>query len=150
MSPAKKIERLFSTLDAVVEEAMTYFQGLDIASSRRNAEWGPREVLSHFLYWHDATSEGMERATKGHGSRVLDTSADELNAEVVAQHAGEGLLELVAHARKAHERLVQAAFQMSNLDTVVIHSADGLPVTARQRLKRIVRHWQDHLDELQA
>ena len=150
MSTARELDELLSTLEATVEEGLAYFGGPGATSTARVGDWGPREVLCHCLFWHEATAQGIESAISGGSPCILEASTDELNARAVAQHAGEGIPELIAHARDLQERLVQAAWQLPDLDVVVMQRPGTPPMTARQRLERISRHWQAHIAELQA
>ena len=149
MSTAQELDELLSALDTTVEEVLAYFEGPGATSTARVGDWGPREVLCHFLFWHDATAQGMESASSGGGPVVLDAPTDELNGRVLAQHAGEGIPELVAQARSLHKRLVQAARQLPDLDVTVLQRAEGSLVTARSRVEIIARHWRSHAAELQ-
>ena len=150
MSTMQELDGLLSTLNTAVEEALAYFEGPGATSTARVGDWGPREVLCHFLFWHEATAEGMESASGGGGPRIMAAAVDDLNAQAVAQHAEQGIPQLTAHARILQERVAQAARQLPNLDVVVMQRADGSSQTARDRLDRIPRHWQAHIAELQA
>ena len=149
MSTAQELDEMLSTLETIVNEALAYFEGPGATSTARVGDWGPREVLCHFLFWHEATAQGIESAISG-GPLVLDAPVDELNDQAVAQHAGEEMPQLVARARELQEQLVRAARRLSNLDVVVMQRPNNPPMTARQRLDRIAQHWQAHIAELQA
>ena len=150
MSTAQELDEMLSTLETIVNEALAYFEGPGATSTARVGDWGPREVLCHFLFWHEATAQGIESAISGGGPLVLDAHVDELNDQAVAQHAGEEMPQLVARARELQEQLVRAARRLSNLDIEVIQRPNNPPMTARQRLDRIAQHWQAHIAELQA
>lgn len=150
MSTTRELEGLLTNLNTTVEEALAYFEGPGATSTTRVGDWGPREVLCHFLFWHQLTAEGMESATRGRSPRILDASTDELNARTIARHAGEGIPQLLAHARRLQERLVRAARRLPTLDVAVMQRQDGPPLSARERLDRIPRHWQSHITQLQA
>ena len=148
MTTAQELDEMLSTLEPIVNEALAYFEGPGATSTARVGDWGPREVLCHFLFWHEATAQGIESAISG-GPLVLDAPVDELNDQAVAQHAGEEMPQLVARARELQEQLVRAARRLSNLDVVVMQRPNNPPMTARQRLDRIAQHWQAHIAELQ-
>jgi len=150
MSTAQEIDGLLAALEAAVKEALDYFEGPGATSIARVGDWGPKEVLCHYLFWHEATALGMESVVGGGGPHILDGPTDELNAQVVEQHAGDSISQLVSQARELQDRLVRAARQLSDLDAVVIQRTGSPPSTARQRLERISTHWQAHIAELQA
>ncbi len=150
MSTMHELDGLLSNLSTVVEEALAYFEGPGSTATARVGDWGSREVLCHFLFWHEVTAEGMESATSGGGPRILNAQVDELNDQAIAQYTGEGIPQLAARARSLQERLVRAARQLPSLDIAVTQRQDGPPATARQRLETISRHWQAHIADLQA
>ena len=150
MSTAQELDEMLSTLETIVNEALAYFEGPGATSTARVGDWGPREVLCHFLFWHETTAQGIESAISGGGPLVLDAPVDELNDQAVAQHAGEEMPQLVARACELQGQLVRAARRLSNLDVVVMQRPNNPPMTARQRLDRIAQHWQAHIAELQA
>ena len=154
MSTAQKLESPLSALEMAVEAALSYFHGSDTTSQRMVAVWGPQEVLSHLLYWHEAMTDWMETIMSGGGPNIRNASTDDLNAQAVTQHVGEGIPELISQFRKAHERLAQATQQISDLDTVILvilQAAKGTQVkeTIRERLKGMAEHWIEHITELQ-
>ena len=150
MSTAQELDGLLVALEATVKETLEYFEGPGATSTAMVGDWGPKEVLCHYLFWHEATARGIESVVSGGGPRTPEGTTDELNARVVEQHAGESIPQLVAQARDLQERLVRAARQLSDLDVVVIHRTGSPPSTARQRLERIPKHWQDHMAQMQA
>ena len=148
MTDTKELEALLASLDGAVHEVFDYFSGPGKISQARVGDWGPWEVLCHFLYWHAATAEGMESAAAGGKPRRLEASTDELNARVIAEHAGENFEPLMDQLRQWHRRLTQAARTLPNLDVAVIERLDGKLVSARERLQALNRHWRGHLQEL--
>jgi len=61
--PAK--EALLAELDRVVRETLTYFEGAGRVTSARVDRWQARDVLMHFIYFHDATAWGMQSVALG-------------------------------------------------------------------------------------
>jgi hypothetical protein len=137
-------------LDRTVRDALAYFEGIGPATRGSAHIWGAWEVLSHFLFWHEATIEGMQSVARGGDAHRLKASADELNAEAVAKHQGASLPDLTARLGALHEELRRAVNSLPNLDIPVMMRVDGTLLTGRQRLEAIDRHWAQHMVELEA
>jgi len=75
--PAK--ESLLAELDRVVRETLTYFEGAGRVTSARVDRWQARDVLMHFIYFHDATAWGMQSVALGGPPWPLPTDADGIN-----------------------------------------------------------------------
>ncbi len=52
-------------LDRVVRETLAYFEGASRNTSARVDRWQARDILMHFLYFHDATAWGIQSVTLG-------------------------------------------------------------------------------------
>ena len=128
---------------------LAYFDGPGQQTKTRIGNWGAREVLAHFAYWHYATAWGITSAMLGGPPWQLSGNADETNAACLALLAGEGFGELTAHLRQAQQRLVRAASGATNLDATAFQMADGREVSIRGRLETIAKHWRGHLEALQ-
>ncbi len=149
MSITHELDGLLSNLSTVVEEALAYFEGPGSTATTRVGDWGSREVLCHFLFWHEITAAGMESATSGGGPRILNAQVNELNEQAITQYTDEGIPQLAARARDLQERLVRAARQLPSLDIAITQRHDGSQATARERLELVSRHWQAHIAGLQ-
>ncbi|MBI4203096.1 MAG: DinB family protein [Chloroflexi bacterium] len=149
MTATSDLNTLLGNLETVVHNTLTYFEGPGQTSKAQIGEWTPWEVLAHFLYWHEATARGMEQVAKGEKPFVVTIETDSMNAESVARHKGESFADLVRQGRQLQARLAAAARQIQDLDAVVLDRPEG-GATARQRLERLARHWQNHTNEVQA
>ena len=149
MTTDQNLEELLSSLETSAQEVMRYFENPGATSNVRIGEWGPREVLCHFLPWLQFSIEGMESVAQGGEPRRLDVPTDDINARAVAEHAGEEVPQLLAQTRQLHQRLVRAAKAMPDLDAEVMVRFDGNVSTTRQRLEITARHWASHIKELQ-
>src|SRR5437879_10218365 len=116
MAASHQIEALIRALEQSVEAGLTYFQGPGGQARIKVGHWGPREVLCHLVWWHQATVEGMESVAKGGAPYHIYASVDEMNARAVGRMAGRELsqpgtygMSLVDLARQWQVRLVQAA-----------------------------------------
>ena len=151
MAPETELEDLIESLSQAVRDGLRYFGGPGATSQVVVGEWGPREVLSHCLYWHDSTMQGMESVVRGEEPFHIDAPVDDMNARAVARYEGRDITQLVDEARRLQERLVQAARALNDLDaTVMVRPHEGGNLSARQRLEMIAGHWRGHVRELES
>jgi hypothetical protein len=157
MAAGRQIDDLLATLEQSVEAGLAYFQGPGGQSKAMIGHWGPREVLCHLVWWHQATVEGMESVAKGGAPYAIYASVDEMNARAVGRMAGREVNQsgtygasLVDLARQWQARLVQAARAIPDPNTIVLVMGDGGGRSVQQRLETIVQHWNEHVTELQA
>ena len=139
-----------ATLDKVVQDALTYFGGPGRTTSARVDRWQARDVLMHFIYFHNATAWGIQAAALGGPPWPLPADADTINEVCRRLHAHESFDELLTQLRQAHARLVQAGRGSPHLDKPCFRRPNGETVTGRQRLEVLARHWTEHVRELQA
>ena len=151
MATEDDLEALIDGVANEVEEGLKYFEGPGATSAVVVGEWGPREVLSHCLFWHDWTVQGIESVARGGEPYGVDGSVDEINARAVAGYAGRKIPDLADETRRLQERLAQAARALPALDAiVVVRPSGGGNLSARQRLQVIARHWREHVRELES
>ncbi len=143
-------ETLLADLDRVVRETLAYFDGPGRTTSARVDRWHARDVLMHFIYFHDATAWGIQSAAQGGPPWPVPSDADTVNEVCGKLHAHESLDELLAQVRQAHARLMRAARGAPDLDRPCFRRANGETMTGRQRLELIARHWAEHVQALQA
>jgi hypothetical protein len=143
-------EHLIRTLDRVVDDVLTYFAGAGRTNAARVDRWQARDVLQHFLYFHDATAWGIESAAQGGPVWVLPADADTINEVCRRLHEHESLDELIGQLRLSHARLAAAARRSPDLDRPCFRRANGETMSGRQRLELLARHWAEHVQELQA
>jgi len=157
MAAGQQIDDLIATLEQSVESGLAYFQGPGGQSKVMIGHWGPREVLCHLVWWHQATVEGMESVAKGGAPYRIDASVDHMNARAVGRLAGRDLnqpttygVSLVDLARQWQARLVQVARTIPDPNTIILVMGDGSGRSVQQRLDTIAHHWNEHVTELQA
>jgi len=143
-------DALIQRLDEVVNDVLTYFGGPGRTTTARVDRWQARDVLQHFLYFHNATAWGLESATLGGPPWPLPTDADTINEVCRRLHAHESIDDLIAQLRFAHARLSAAARRSPNLDRPCFRRTNGETVSGRQRLEVLAHHWAEHVQELQA
>jgi len=150
MAASQQIEDFITALEQSVEAGLAYFQGPGCHARVRVGRWGPREVLCHLVWWHQATVEGMESVLSGGKPYRFYASVDEMNARAVGRLAGRDIAELAELVRQLQARLVKAARALADPNATVLVSGDGSGRSVLQRLETIARHWSEHVHVLQA
>jgi hypothetical protein len=143
-------ETLLADLDRVARDTLAYFEGPGRASNARVGEWQGRDVLMHFIYFHDATAWGIQSAAQGGPPWPVPADSDTVNEVCRRLHAHESFDDLLAQLRQAHNRLLRAAGNAPDLDRPCLQRSTGEVMTGRQRLELLARHWAEHVRELQA
>ena len=143
-------EPLIQNLDRAVNDVLAYFAGPGRTSAARVDRWQGRDVLQHFLYFHDATAWGIQSAATDGPVWPLPADADTINEVCRRLHEHESFDELLAQLRLSHARLVAAARRAPDLDRPCFRRASGEVMTGRQRLELLAHHWREHVAELQA
>src|SRR5436309_14955188 len=105
--PAK--EALLAELDRIVRETLTYFEGAGRVTSARVDRWQARDVLMHFIYFHDATAWGMQSVALGGPRWPVPTDADGINEECRGVRGHGGFDERLSEGRQARPRVARAA-----------------------------------------
>src|SRR2546427_590897 len=123
--PAK--EALLAELDRVVRETLTYFDGAGRVTSARVDRWQARDVLMHFIYFHDATAWGIQSVALGGPPWPVPADSDTVNEVCRSLHEHESFDELLAQVRQAHARLVRGAARAPDLDKPCLQRAAGRP-----------------------
>jgi hypothetical protein len=141
---------LIQELDRAVTEVLAYFAGAGRTSRAKVDQWQARDVLQHFLYFHDATAWGIQSAALGGPPWPLPADADTINEVCRRLHAEESYDDLLAQLRFAHGRLMLAARSSPDLGKPCFRRVNGETVTGLQRLEVLAKHWREHVQELQA
>jgi hypothetical protein len=150
MTAATPNEAAIAELDKVAQDVLAFFSGPGRTSSARVDRWQAREVLMHFIYFHDATAWGIESAALGGPPWPVPADSDLVNEVCRRLHEHETFDELLTALRQAHARLVNAARRSPDLDRPCFTRATGEVLTGRQRLELLARHWKEHVRELEA
>ena len=148
MSSRSGRDELILAMDRAVQETLGYFDGPGKTKSARIDRWGAWDVLTHFLYWHDATGWGIESAGMGGPPWPVPGTADEVNDAALALHGGESFDAIVRQLRESHARLLRAARGAEDLERPAFRLNTGRLVTISERLETLGRHWRSHLQAL--
>jgi len=141
---------LLARLDAVVHDALAYFGGPGRTAVARVDRWQARDVLMHFIYFHDATAWGIQSAALGGPPWPVPADSDTVNEVCRRLHEHESYDELLSQLGLAHGRLVTAVHGAPDIDAPCFRRSTGEVMTGRQRLELLARHWADHVGELRA
>ena len=141
---------LIEDLDRAVQDVLAYFEGAGRITAAKVDRWQARDVLQHFIYFHDATAWGIQSAAIGGPMWPLPGDADIINEVCRRLHERESFDELLLQVRLAHSRLMKAAREAGDLDRPCFRRANGSTLTGAQRLEVLAKHWREHVQELQA
>lgn len=141
-------EKAITQLDQTVGEAVTYFRTKLEAES---AEWGPKEVLSHLLYWHGWSVGSLEAVTAGQAPHVMPPAPaeiDAINARAVADRRDREMASLTTELATLQHRLIQLARNLPDPTAIVAIRSNGQALTVAERLELMRHHIGNHLAEL--
>jgi hypothetical protein len=137
-------------LDRVVRETLAYFEGPGRENTARVDRWQARDILMHFIYFHEATAWGIQSAAQGGPVWPVPADADTVNEVCRRLHEHETFDELLSQVRLAHARLTRAVSASPDLDRPCFQRSNGETLTGRQRLTLLARHWTEHVRDLSA
>jgi hypothetical protein len=137
-------------MDRVAQETFRYFDGPGRTTPARVDRWQARDIVMHFIYFHDATAWGIQSAAQGGPPWPVPADADTVNEVCRRLHAHESVDELLGQLQQAHARLMRAAREAPDLDRPCFQRSSGEVMTGRQRLELLAHHWAEHVRELEA
>ena len=151
----QELENLISSLDQAVEDGLAYFSKLETESDVRVGEWGPREVLSNMIIWHQSSIDGMESIFTDNPPPHMTGKTDELNARAVEATAGQSLGQIIEHMRALQARLLTAVRALPDPTVAILincatERSSHVGSNALQRLKILADHWNEHVAEFEA
>src|SRR5436853_7458929 len=109
MSTVASKDALIADLDRVAQDTFAYFDGPGRATKARVDRWQARDVLMHFIYFHDATAWGIQSAALGGPPWPVPADSDTVNEVCRRLHEHESLDELPKQLRQAHARVAPPA-----------------------------------------
>lgn len=149
MTTPAPTDTVIDALDRVAQDTFAWFDGIGRTTAARVDRWQARDVLQHFIYFHDATAWGIQSAALGGPVWVLPADSDHINEVWRRLHEPESLDDLLAQLKLAHGRLMRAARSSPDLDRPCFRRTTGETMTGRQRLELLARHWTEHVKELE-
>ena len=148
MSNQLSQEQLIAALDQTVSAALEYLTGEGSASQARVGDWGAWEILCHMIYWHRATTEGIESVASGGNPRQIEAETDEVNARIIESMSGKTIEELAIEVRELQTRLISAVRDIPDPNSTVFVRLGGAASSANERLQMMAGHWRGHVEEL--
>jgi hypothetical protein len=142
--PAQEdLVRLTSTVDG-------FCRLIDSLPARAMLEkpWGPRQVLSHLVFWHEAYVRQLEARLAGKGWLLPEGTFNQLNAQAVASLRMVGVPTLLARFRAANTRLCHTATQPKAASTWIQLKADSKSWPLDEFLPLVEAHIRRHGEEL--
>jgi hypothetical protein len=110
--------------------------------------WGPRQVLSHLVYWHEDYVRQIEARRAGKGWLLPEGGFKELNARAVALLAGVSVATLLARFRTANARLCRLAADPASAGIAIQLKRDSKSWPLHEFLIQVEAHIRRHGDEV--
>ena len=110
--------------------------------------WGPRQVLSHLVFWHETYVRQTDARLAGHGWLLPEGSFKELNAQAVASLAAVGVPTLLARFRAANTRLCSLAHEPKAAGVQIQLKQDSKSWPLGELLVMVEAHIRRHGEEL--
>jgi hypothetical protein len=110
--------------------------------------WGPRQVLSHLVFWHETYVRQTEARLAGHGWLLPDGTFKELNAQAVASLSAVGVPKLLARFRAANTRLCRLAQEPRAAGVQIQLKQDSKSWPLGKFLVMVEAHIRRHGEEL--
>jgi len=76
MTTPAPTDPVIDALDRVAQDTFAWFDGIGRTTAARVDRWQARDVLQHFIYFHDATAWGMQSVALGGPPWPLAADAD--------------------------------------------------------------------------
>jgi hypothetical protein len=149
MSASAAKETLLGNMDRVAKQTFKYFSGPGKKNTAKVDKWKARDVLQHFIYFHDATAWGIQSAALGGPLWPVPGDSDIVNEVCRRLHEHETIDDLLTQLKQAHARLMRAAKTAPDLDKPCFRRANGETLTGAQRLELLAKHWTEHVEELE-
>jgi len=144
MNPsAELLGRLSATVDG-------FCQRIEHLPARALLEkpWGPRQVLSHLVYWHETYVRQIEARQAHKGWLLPEDGFKELNAEAVASLASVGVPTLLARFRTANRRLCRLAMEPESASAHIQLKVDSKNWPLDEFLDQVEAHIRRHGEEI--
>ena len=135
-------------LDKVAKQTFRYFDGPGRKNTAKIDKWKARDVLQHFIYFHDATAWGIQSVALGGPAWSLPADSDTINEVCRRLHEKENVDDLLQQLKQSHARLIRAAKSSPDLNKPCFKRTNGETLTGQQRLELLAKHWTEHVEEL--
>jgi hypothetical protein len=134
-------------LKATVEAFCSFLQGLP-QSELQDQQWGPKEVLIHFVFWHESCLSQVEHRLAGQSFTLPKGRYSDINAMAVEQNRKYSIEELVHRFRAANEKLCQLA-EGEDAGSIMVEMKQGAkPMSLPALISAAEAHIRNHHREL--
>ena len=135
MTTTASTEALIANLDKVAREVLEYLAGPGRVSSARVDRWQARDILMHFIYFHDATAWGIESAALGGPPWPVPADSDTVNEACRRLHEHESFDELLTQLARRTRGCSARRAARPICDKPCLQRSTGEVLTGRQRLE---------------
>lgn len=118
------------------------------ASALFEKPWGPRQVLSHLVFWHEGYVRQIEARQSGKGWLLPEGNFKELNARAVESLVAVSVPTLLARFRAANTRLCRLAGQPGAASIHIQLKADSKAWPLDEFLVKVEAHIRGHGEDL--
>jgi hypothetical protein len=96
-----------TSLREAIETFIAYIESFpaEALAPTSTAEWGPREVLCHLVFWHEENADTLDALLKGNRRSLRAGGVHQNNAEAVALNRDESIGSLCERWRAAQRRI---------------------------------------------
>lgn len=141
-------EALLADIDGAVGDLAGWFGSTLYPDEVRVGDWTAQQVLSHLVYWHQLTADGLAVVADGNEPAVQTLDIDGLNEQAVAARMHHTIPELLGDLQSVQVRLKDVTRRLPDPETVVRVRSDGGTRSLRQQLLLVREHLREHLGEL--
>ena len=100
------------------------------------------------IYWHQATTDGIESVASGGDPRQIEAESDEVNARIIESMSGKTVEELAREVREIQGRVPTAFHSIPDPSSTVFIGMNRAESSTNERLQMIAGRWQGHVEEL--
>jgi periplasmic divalent cation tolerance protein len=134
-------EEILIALDEAHEKLIAAATAVSQQSSRREGEWGPREVLAHILGWEAEATVRIPLLAAGTSPLGYDDTA--FNTAVITAIGNQSFEQVCETFRETHKRLITMLKEQDKQIFVPGHSV-------YRRVKAMIQHNLEHAQTLEA
>lgn len=133
-------EQLIEALEETVSDALEYLTGEGLGSHAKVGDRGAWKVLCHMIYWHQATTDGIESVVSGGDPRQFEAESDEVNDRIIESISGKTVEELPREVREIQGRVPTAFHSIPDPSSTVFIGMNRAESSTNERLQMMAGH----------
>lgn len=133
-------EQLIEALEETVSDALEYLTGEGLGSHAKVGDRGAWKVLCHMIYWHQATTDGIESVVSGGDPRQFEAESDEVNDRIIDSISGKTVEELAREVREIQGRVPTAFHSIPDPSSTVFIGMNRAESSTNERLQMMAGH----------